>query len=99
MGAGKEPPRDGQKPGYKRRHLAKAVNRAAESFDVSALSTEEAVEVYTLLDRLTQKLWNEHKRVLVSLYQSILERRGLSQDDEDDEDDDDEPEDTGGGSH
>ena len=33
-------------------YLAKVVNRAAESFDVSALSTEEAVEVYTLLDRL-----------------------------------------------
>ena len=79
------------------RYLAKVINRAAESFDVSALSTEEAVEVYTLLDRLTQKLWDEHKRVLVSLYQSIFERRGLSQDDEDDEDD--EPEDTGGDLH
>ncbi|MCG8423156.1 MAG: hypothetical protein MJE77_35075 [Proteobacteria bacterium] len=70
-------------------YLAKVVNRAAESFDVSALSTEEAVEVFTLLDRLTQKLWDEHKRVLVSLYQSIFERRGLSEDDEDDEDEED----------
>ena len=79
------------------RYPAKVVNRAAEAFDVSALSTEEAVEVFTLLDQLTQKLWDEHKRVLVSLYQSIFERRGLSEDDEDDEDN--EPEDTGGDLH
>ena len=32
-------------------YLAQVVNRVAASFDVSELSAEEAIELYTLLDR------------------------------------------------
>jgi hypothetical protein len=63
-------------------YLARIINRAAASFDVAALSPEEAIEAYTLLDRLTDTLWREHKHVLLPLYQSILERRGVPEDDE-----------------
>jgi hypothetical protein len=76
-------------------YLARVVNRVAASFDVAALSAEEAVELYTLLDRLTGIIWSEHKQVLFPLYQSMLQRRGLLEDDEPE----DEPEGSGGYRH
>lgn len=65
-------------------YLARIINRAAASFDVTALSPEEAIEAYMLLDRLTSTLWREHKQVLLPLYLSLLERLGLPEDDEPD---------------
>jgi hypothetical protein len=72
-------------------YLARIINRAAASFDVAALSAEEAIEAYTLLDRVMDTLWQEHEQVLVPLYRSLLERRGVLEDDE--------PEDSGSTSH
>ena len=77
-------------------YLAQILNRVAASFDVAALSNEEVIEVYTLLDRLTGTLWREHKHVLFPLYQAILLRRGLLVDDEPE---DDEPDGSGGDPH
>jgi hypothetical protein len=74
--------------------LAQIINRAAASFDIAALSAEEAIEAYTLLDRLTDALWREHRHVLLPLYRSILARQGMPDDDEPDE-----PEGTGGATH
>lgn len=72
-------------------YLARVINRAAASFEVAALSAEEAIEAYMLLDRLMGTLWREHKHVLFPLYRSLLERRGVPEDDE--------PEDEDGSSH
>jgi hypothetical protein len=77
-------------------YLAQIINRVAASFDVAALSNEEAIEIYMLLDRLTETLWREHKRTLFLLYQAMLQRLGLPVDDEPD---DDEPEGSGGDPH
>ena len=71
-------------------YLARVVNRTAASFDVAALSAEEAVEFYMLCDRITDALWREHKQVLLPLYQSLLTRLGVLEDD---------PQGTGGDSH
>ena len=62
-------------------YLARVINRAAESFDVADLSAEEAVAAHMVLDRLTDALWREHKRVLFPLYQALITRLGLSDDD------------------
>lgn len=64
--------------------LAGVINRAA-SFDVAALSTEEAIEVYTLLDHLMTALWREHGRALLPMYHSLLERLGVNIDGDDDD--------------
>jgi hypothetical protein len=77
-------------------YLAQVVNRVAASFDVAALSNEEVIELHTLLDRLTDALWREHKHLLFTLYQAILLRRGLLVDDEPE---DDEPDGSGGDPH
>ena len=74
-------------------YLARIVNQAADSFDVAALSNEEAIVVYMLLDRITDALWSEHKRVLLPLYQ------GLIKDLEEPEEDDDDSEGPGSDSH
>ena len=64
--------------------LAGVINRAA-SFDVAALSAEEAIEAYTLLDHLMAALWHEHRHVLLPMYQSLLERLGVNIDGDDDD--------------
>lgn len=70
-------------------HLVSIINHIAESFDVAALSPAEAVAAYTLMDRLTSALWQEHKTVLVPLYRALLTRLGIE--DDPDEPDDGEP--------
>ena len=75
-------------------YLAQVINRVAASFEVAALSNEEAIELYTLLDRLTDTLWREHARVLVPLYRAMLQRLGVPLDEEPE---DEEPEDEGSG--
>lgn len=64
--------------------LAGVINRAA-SFDVATLSTEEAIEVYTLLDHLMTALWSEHGHVLLPMYHALLERLGVNIDGDDDD--------------
>ena len=63
-------------------YLDRVVNRAGSSFDVAALSTEEVILIYMLLDRLIDALWRHHQHVLLPLYQSLLERLGLLETDE-----------------
>lgn len=65
------------------RYLAQVVNRIAASFDVAELSAEEVIELYTLLDRLTETLWREHKHTLLPFYQALTQRLGLLDDDDD----------------
>ena len=72
--------------------LTGVVNRAA-AFDVAALSPDEAIEVYELLDSLMEALWREHGEVLLPMYYSLLERLGVDIDGDDDDDAD------GGTSH
>lgn len=69
-------------------YLAQVINRVAASFEVAALSNEEAIELYMLLDRLTDTLWREHARVLVPLYRAMLQRLGVSLDEEPEDEDD-----------
>lgn len=56
------------------RLLTEIVQRAATaaSFDVAELSSEEVVEVYRLLDGLTDALWNEHADVLLPINRFLL---------------------------
>lgn len=63
-------------------YLARVVNRAAMSFDVAALSGEEAMEVYMLFDRFMSMLWREHQGVLLPLFLSMLEHLDVSENDE-----------------
>ena len=57
--------------------LAEVIERTA-AFDVAALSPEEAIEVFTLLDLLMTALWREHGHVLLPMYHSLLERLGVN---------------------
>ena len=66
--------------------LAGVIDRAAVLFDVAALSTEEAIEVYRLLDSLMDALWREHGQVLLPQYLSLLERLGVDVDVDDADD-------------
>ena len=61
------------------------VERAAVLFDVAALSTEEAIEVYKLLDSLMDALWREHGPVLLPMYYALLERLGVDVDGDDED--------------
>ena len=63
-------------------YLARVVNRAAESFDAAELSTEEAIEVWMLLNGLIDRLWRAHPRALVPLVHSLLDRLGIPEEDE-----------------
>ena len=71
--------------------LSRIANRVAESFDVAALSPEEAVAAFLLLERIQATLFREHKLVLLPLYKEIL-HLDLSNDN-------DEPEGSGGNSN
>lgn len=63
-------------------HLIRVVNRAAASFDVAALSIEEVIELYELLERCMDTLWHEHERVLLPLYEALHRQRRDPSDDE-----------------
>ena len=62
------------------RHLLRLVNRAAASFDVAALPLEEVMALYVLLERCMDRLWHEHERVLVPLYEALHRRHDPSDD-------------------
>lgn len=72
-------------------YLARVVNRAAASFDVAALSNEEAIEVWMLLNNLVDRLWRAHQPALLPLVHALLDRLGFPPEDE--------PEGTGGDLH
>jgi hypothetical protein len=76
-------------------YLAQVVNRVADSFDVAALSDEEAIELYLLLDRLSSALWEEHKRTLLPLFLGLM----TSRTDWFEEDDSDDSDGSGGSTH
>ena len=79
------------------RILARIINRIAASFDVATLSAGEAMATHLLLDRLVDALWEQHRSVLLRLYESLLLRLELSEND--DPEDDSGPEGDGGESH
>lgn len=62
--------------------LAEIINRAAERFNVAALSTSEVVAAFLLLERCTAALWREHKEVLMPLYQGMLDMKAPDDDEE-----------------
>ena len=64
-------------------YLAMVVNRVAASFDVSALSTEEVVEICVLLDRFIAALTVDHREIILLLYVSLFKRFGPLPDDDD----------------
>ena len=64
--------------------LAEVISRV-EAFDVAALSPEEAIEVFALVDLLMTALWREHGHVLLPMYHSLLERLGVNIDGDDDD--------------
>ena len=68
--------------------LAEVLDRTA-AFDVTALSSEEAIEVFTLLDLLMAALWREHRQVLLPMFHALLERLGVNIDEYDDDGADD----------
>ena len=64
--------------------LTEVLDRTA-AFDVTALSPEEAIEVFTLLDLLMAALWREHRQVLLPMFHALLERLGVNIDGYDDD--------------
>jgi len=65
--------------------MGEAFNRIS-AFDVAALSPEEAMDVYMLVDHLMQALWREHGHILLPMYHSLLERLGVKIDGDDNDD-------------
>jgi len=54
-------------------HVISAVNRMAASFDVAALSIEEVISLYEVLERCMDMLWHKHSHVLAPLYNVLQE--------------------------
>lgn len=62
--------------------LGGIMNRMAKSFDVAALSVQEALVLYMVLDRAMSALWNCYEKELMQ----VLLRSLKAMDDEDQED-------------
>ena len=66
-------------------YLASVLNRIAASFDVSELTSEEAIEAWMFLNSLLERLGEGQKRVLLPLFHSLLDRLAVPPEDDEPE--------------
>ena len=66
-------------------YLARVINRIVDNFDITALSNEEVLEVWTMLARLMGALWRAHAELLSTFFQ-VLHERGWDPNSDDPED-------------